>query len=299
MTTPSFSTWLEDDDFISQLLQSVMPSHRPIVQVVSAVVDKLPLPDHEGSSGGEGFALLSGPKRGSFGPVDGKNDRACLLFTLFQVVVTSNGNSQSTLPIQLIMPMAQTIFQNGKESTLLRQFWVRSESGVYTRVGKTKEMKTLRISLGEIGASQALVPHVAVIPLTEPRKIVSSAGNIIRQISTNDGTIIPASQELEASVNNAFEKLNLPPTSLKVWAVLSRRSPATSVQGEDTVSIAYPPRTLSEDLTYVNLTDFCHRDSSIHQVRMLVSNENYARTMLTLCSFRWRWLGAKRRPSCM
>lgn len=56
LTTPSFTTWLEDDDFLAKFLQSILGiaknrSSSLDANVVSAVVDRLPTLKHDGSPG--------------------------------------------------------------------------------------------------------------------------------------------------------------------------------------------------------------------------------------------------------
>lgn len=126
-------------------------------------------------------------------------------------------------PLNVTIPLAQTIFQNGRPSTLLATRWKAGLSGSYELQSLIeKDSQVIVPSLASIQAHASV--SVPLYPISTPRQIVSGLGNIVRQVDI-EGKASPASQELEATIPKLLDRrarLNpdLEPTPLAVWALI-------------------------------------------------------------------------------
>lgn len=102
--------------------------------------------------------------------------------------------------LEVTMPLANTIFQNGRRSTLFATRYQTGSSGRLTH-RMPREKRHQRIQLEKPDALYDL----PLVPLGPPRKIVSGLGNIVRQIQI-DGVPSPASQELEIIIPQILEE---------------------------------------------------------------------------------------------
>lgn len=133
-------------------------------------------------------------------------------------------------PLSLNMPLANTVFHNGRDSTLLSCTWTSQPNGTYT-LASTSEKTLQEIALP--GTSPFL--SVPLIPVTPPRKILGCLGNIVSQIEV-DGAGVPASTELENEVQGVFDRrkaagnLSRDGMPVDVWALVS--TPSGTVTGE-------------------------------------------------------------------
>jgi hypothetical protein len=158
----------------------------------------------------------------TFAP-DGSDIRASLDFTLGPLLDSAN-------PIAVTVPLANTVFQNGRQSTLLAGLWARSEKGSF-KLSSLEERHTQLVvpSL----SNSALTSNVSIplISITAPRKVLAGLGNIIRQVEA-DGFPSPASKELERDIPRllkAREKASAAEITgpLGVWALVVPESLAT------------------------------------------------------------------------
>ena len=125
------------------------------------------------------------------------------------------------------LPVANTLFLNGKVATLLAQKWGQDpipESAPFKLVHqrdipeqsiKLMSMREPRRPVGERSLWTFLRP------VTEPRTVATSAGNIVQRIILGrDGEGAPASQELESAIHERIEKGELPSQQTDVWALV-------------------------------------------------------------------------------
>lgn len=121
--------------------------------------------------------------------------------------------------VDVSIPLANTVFKNGKASTLLATGWARtSVSEPFTLVHTyEKRSQTIRPKFAMTQRPQNLA--LPLRPLTPGRRIVSGMGNIVRQIEGADGEPQPASQELEKSVNAYLAARGLG-KDISVWALV-------------------------------------------------------------------------------
>ena len=261
--TPSFSKWLSDDTVflrpaLARLLrlngQSIpLSGNDNSVHVLVAVVDKLGLTrnitgnDNLGaiklSQGYDGIACLLTDQqninlREDYGHQESSEKNVVFNFRLNQchrLPGAEQGDWLSPYSSTVVkLPLANTIFQTGQLATLRHSEWKWSNSiSEWQRENPTKELAHVSLSwpssLRDDTTNQELGLSIGLVPLTVPRRVDASMGNIVRQLS-NGFKPIPASQELEASISEYFKARKTPPHPLSVWALVS---PALAVDSDD------------------------------------------------------------------
>ena len=131
----------------------------------------------------------------------------------------------------LQLPVASTIFLNGKTATLLAQRWKTKQdvasSLPFSCIRKTSlQQQTLDMSDGFSGRKGKLRQSLGsyLVPITPTRTITAAVGNIIRRIKVNDHTngIVPASEELEKAISAAINEHQMPSQQVGIWALVGR-----------------------------------------------------------------------------
>ncbi|KAK1512889.1 hypothetical protein CTAM01_00284 [Colletotrichum tamarilloi] len=121
------------------------------------------------------------------------------------------------------LPLANTIFQNGLQSTLIASRWKVNLKGGLDLVER-EERRAQEVNIYTRGSDHTNSIQAPLVPITAPRKIVSGLGNIIRQVDV-DGKETPASAELETAVQALFDRRTaegheFPPGPVGVWGVV-------------------------------------------------------------------------------
>lgn len=149
------------------------------------------------------------------------------------------------------MPLANTLFSNGQVSTMFVSEW-RWGPG-FSHLEKVNHRKaqhqfvTLPLNqssgLEDAGRPQhdwnfgitdnKVMLTMPLIPLTPPREITTSMGNIIRSLGE-----VPASQELEQAVSQYFEENGIDPQAAAVWALIIPKEIAVKHSVVDTLALA-------------------------------------------------------------
>ncbi len=207
LASQDFAAWLEDQSFIGTLLQrlygaSLAREDTSQIDILCGVVDGIPstLP-------------LVNPQRGlsilysstsdilpdlwdenSFAPDIEQENTASISFL-------SNPLTDDTRSLEVTLPLANTIFQNGRQSTLFASRW-RKEQGDRLALATTRWKQTQRVTPGGHSVEHT-IPFIPLLPLTTPRKILTGLGNILRQVEV-DGSPAPASKELELLIPEVF-----------------------------------------------------------------------------------------------
>ena len=133
----------------------------------------------------------------------------------------SNPLAGDCRPLDITLPLANTVFQNGRRSTLFASRW-RRDSGDALSLDFTRHKQTQRVAPRGSAVGHT-TPSIPLLPLTAPRKIVAGLGNILRQVEV-DGAATPASKELEVLIPQVFDarsKRHGPSSSsgpIGVWA---------------------------------------------------------------------------------
>jgi len=241
VASQDYAAWLQDDSFMSCLLGLLAVSDKSStasrkLDVLMAVSDGIGSAHGLGDSQ-RGFAFMSGPKdvlpslwnpesfAGSREP-----DQAASLTFLGNPI---EGHSR---PLEITLPLANTIFHNGRRSTLLASEW-QSEGDGPLRLNRREYKQSQRIFTHN--TSMHATATIPLMPLAPPRQIVTGLGNIVRQVEI-DGAPAPASKELEALIPQLFETrgaAGIPPPSgpIGVWAWVI---PPHVVESEELRSVA-------------------------------------------------------------
>ncbi|KAJ3948037.1 uncharacterized protein N0V96_002279 [Colletotrichum fioriniae] len=121
------------------------------------------------------------------------------------------------------LPLANTIFQNGLQSTLIASRWKLNLGGGLDLIER-EERRAQEVNIYTRESERTNSIQAPLVPITAPRKIVSGLGNIIRQVDVN-GKETPASSELETAVQALFDRRTaegheFPPGPVGVWGVV-------------------------------------------------------------------------------
>ncbi|KAI1470264.1 uncharacterized protein F4812DRAFT_258762 [Daldinia caldariorum] len=205
-----FATWLEDESFVSGVLESLFKGkttgqdNSAPINVLCAVTDAL-TPKRLFSEPQTGLSILYGSADGILPGLWSAEDSESNISQDRESSVSflSNPLPRDTRPLEITLPLANTIFQNGRRSTLFASRWQRDHGGSILRT-MIHEKKSQRICLRAISGDH-INPILPLLPLTPPRKIIAGLGNIVRQVEVN-GTATPASKELEAIIPKVFDK---------------------------------------------------------------------------------------------
>lgn len=137
-------------------------------------------------------------------------------------------------PVDVTLPLANTVFQNARPFTLLASRWRAggagaSSTGTLTLVDAfEKETQRIAAATEESIQSHADV-STPLFPLTAPRRIMAGLGNIVREVGAPEGyggeeNPRPASEELEVSMNAIIatrsRRLRGSPVSNRTWALV-------------------------------------------------------------------------------
>ncbi|KAF7955984.1 hypothetical protein EAE96_004905 [Botrytis aclada] len=240
LVTPAFANWLEDENFIKRVLECFTYHHvdgKPnYIVVVGAVVDGLaPSPDDipiaERAGPLEGFSFLHGLRSRVLRPdnvwnPESSKDNSTNPDKLSYLIISGNKSQKPwelALSTTISLPLANTLFVNGKHSTLEIAKWTRRNEGEYKCIQREQKQHQ---HIKAFHYENTMIPPIFVpaVPLTLPRPIANGLGNIVRQLSFGSGDTDnrPASSELETQVTRFMEYSNLR-TSIGVWALIYRK----------------------------------------------------------------------------
>ncbi|KAF6840776.1 6-phosphogluconate dehydrogenase [Colletotrichum musicola] len=230
LASRKYAPWLQDSHFMSALLEpfsgglSTGESSGEL-NVLAAAVDGLH-PLHPFGGIPHGFSFYHGSHDVILPNLWRDNQPKVQRDSKMQAAIKVHLNSMNQTPstTACTLPLANTIFQNGLQSTLLASRWRRSgaESPLeLTRIAM-QQSQDLVFSVGSTASATTL--EAPLVPITAPRKILAGLGNIISQIEV-DGKPTPASKELEIAVTQLFDRRTkegheFPPGPVGVWAVV-------------------------------------------------------------------------------
>jgi hypothetical protein len=262
LATPSFARWLQDDtQFIPGVLHHLVPRDNPAkdegaiplegenpasdfdVDVFCACVDGLP-PDLEwiktrnATYTREGFAFLHGRANHILPNLwEAESSFQAEGGGLLQLPTPSGitfASCQEQIPpnplTEAVVPPANTLFVNGKESTMFASRWrFNEDSQAYQKV-EVKENKHQVINVfkpqvnnvyGRKVKTGFRLGHIPTIPLTIPRQIKSGLGNIIRELVFEKGFAGAASEELEANFDEYMSMRDNSDARPGIWALIT------------------------------------------------------------------------------
>jgi hypothetical protein len=195
------------------------------------VVDRIATPYKIAQSGAEGISLLladSSCVTASIAPSarvrGGSAEEPSFFLSTKSATGGPNNETNSQLSHELGLRLAQTVFRNGRDRTLLGMRWTRDGSSNTYSLDDYRELSTCFVTSSASEAHCSI--HTPLYPVTRRRRVVSSMGNILRQVSksTSDegdtNTGIPASSELEKELPRYVSELDIPHQRVAVWALV-------------------------------------------------------------------------------
>ncbi|OJJ51709.1 hypothetical protein ASPZODRAFT_55295 [Penicilliopsis zonata CBS 506.65] len=233
LLTPGFSSWIDPahaflDRCVNQLFKASPNATPPsTVHFVTAIVDKIPTPREKIESSStadlesEGISLLlidasnvQGKAASSRLVRDTQTEESALLLR------TQAASSRQVYEVGL--RLANTVFLTGKESTIAGMRWKYDDASEKFWLEKTVDLsKCVVKTTGENARASVSLP---LYPVCQRRTVVSSMGNILRQISkpTTNGSVqpMPASSELEKDLPRYIKEHNIVDQRVSVWALV-------------------------------------------------------------------------------
>ena len=236
--TPAFIENLDlEKAFIPRVLERIfsLGTTGGQVDVLAAVVDQIPTPSRSelyllgsnsktGDHGSEGISMAlvesskampdlwsKPPQEAKFWDKQSPDQRYSLSIVLkpHDSLVERGTKGEDLIPYlvhRLQLPLASTLFQTGKTSTFFAECW----KVTYLGNGHHEWAREKRVLLEqqELHLPASSPQHVTQIdlyglkPLTPPRVVAESMGNIIRRLEVGNNTVVtaPASQELEGQI---------------------------------------------------------------------------------------------------
>ncbi|KXT02867.1 hypothetical protein AC578_1816 [Pseudocercospora eumusae] len=275
LLTPSFAKHATDAELPIRVLDR-FHAHAAVdkpIDTITAVVDRLPIPNgSEYGCEGIAYAFITDPRRQYVkSQVALRRDTTKAGSLCFHIPPHVGCQRHCDTIIQL--PLAQTVFSTGLPSTLIHSHYEPSAEDGRQRLVQTRklESQTVRLAVREI--DQSLSYGAPLVPLTPFRLIQSSMGNIVRTLApvtatphrfifdlkgdkvaydkntgehkSQDGRASPASQELEAAVQDYFKKLDIAPEPVQVWALVI---PSLAKTGNNEESLAQLTALDKEDI---------------------------------------------------
>lgn len=231
------------------------------IDLLAAVVDSVSTPKSpvrhsngkqsnlDGSRGCEGVSVLISetgavaPQLWSTSPfvkdeMHSNMQHHCTISFQFQYLVSdvellANASDNELRASRLVkMPLANTLFQNGHISTLYAQRWVsRMKVGSKLQMFRTEHRRLPHqvLQMAElINANDRMMFYdleTKLIPITPPRVVGESFGNIVRSLHVEDSSKaqMPASTELEERVSQWMKTKHSSGPQARIWALVTPR----------------------------------------------------------------------------
>lgn len=244
LASPKFATWLNDKSFMADLVSVLQrPGARdagavsPRYHIAAAVVDGLS-PRAPSRELQEGLSIHLGLRKNllpylwaSTSTEDApptKPQRAdSEPSSTLSILLPRQRKSDKDARITLTLPLANTMFQNGRRSTLLVSEWAQADGPHMSpfKLVRMAEKRNQVIDLPPTPNQDKVTIRLPVSPITQPRKVLEGLGNILARIEIN-GEPSPASKELQANITRLLQARGAlsPPDSGSgrpgVWALV-------------------------------------------------------------------------------
>ncbi|KAK7417200.1 hypothetical protein QQZ08_011723 [Neonectria magnoliae] len=228
LATPQYAKLLEEDVFMNEFVDFMSGSEQlKQFHVLGAVVDHI-APPLLRNKPIQGMSILRGPLDSILPD----------LWTPAPPKAVEDANKVAALTIDfgdphLTIPLANTTFLNHRTSTLLTSRFDLSQGSprLDERIEKHWQQITLPLEK-QLQSVKDLGLWTPLVPLTHPRVVTESFGNIVRRVSVNDEST-PASNELEPAVDELHNKKSylVQQSSMGVWAMIT--PPLYSQTGTD------------------------------------------------------------------
>lgn len=233
LVTPNFAHWLDSSSpFLSQFLGRLYGNspENDTLYAVTAVVDALPNTTSKSTnlSESEGLSLLvvgqSGVQAKAASPRlirTSASEETNLLFSFQPKVIgqTSKGPAH-----EIGLRLANTIFVNGRETTIFGTRWLWDETSNGYTLNSSIDFTSCMITATPQAVNTAL--ELPLHPVTERRRVMTSMGNILRQLAKSTDVTstdtMPASSELERELPRYIAEHNIIDQRVSVWALVEK-----------------------------------------------------------------------------
>lgn len=209
LVSRSLAPWLEDQAFMAGLLEATTSDETGReLSVLSAAVDEVPR--FQGAPGSsEGLSVLRGSSTRVLPGLweVGSNQTFSPSQQPSFLELRLPGLQPKAEPLQVTVPLANTIFTTGKSHALFASKWRHDPAAARKglSMAASVEKTTQTILLPGYDQSSASTVYTALVPVTRPHKIVAGLGNILRQVEVGVKPE-PASKELEAIIPALLKK---------------------------------------------------------------------------------------------
>ncbi|KAL2854918.1 hypothetical protein BJY01DRAFT_204574 [Aspergillus pseudoustus] len=241
LLTPAFAHWADQKSpFLEQWMnkfsqQTRGASVQELIYAVIAVVDRLPRSrsqnghstSDESAAESEGLSMLFVQNK----YVQGKPAASRQVRAVEKEEPTVKFSFQRSVdPREAIHPdlheiglrLANTIFLNGKENTLIATRWSYDPSVKKIGLKGSVDLSLCSLTVNYTGIRKSL--ELPLYPVGERRKVISSMGNILRQIGKHadnkSDEPMPASSELERELPRYIDEHNIVDRRVSVWALI-------------------------------------------------------------------------------
>ena len=141
-------------------------------------------------------------------------------------------SSRSPQSQMIQLPVANTVFQNGRTSNLLAQRWIlqhRNDAESKLMLDRKAFLPQQTLHIVDLLAAKNMHLHQSLrsslAQITPARAVTAAMGNIIRKIrvggSSEENT--PASKELEKAISSGIRRGTVPAQPAGVWALVKPR----------------------------------------------------------------------------
>jgi hypothetical protein len=253
LATPSFAQWINPDSqfleqWMNRLYQTPTASASPgPFHAILAVVDRIPdarrPPNSDGAiADSEGLtvtiarakdinAKAAAPRRAR----TMETEEAALVFSIETSI--PGISDQTRRPVHEVgLRLANTIFVNGNDNTLLGTRWVYDSSASKYVLEQSLSLSSCVVK--NFARSLQSSCGLPLYPVGQRRKVISSMGNILRQVAKHaDGRSnepMPASSELEKELPRYIAEHNIADQRVSVWALVEKPGADGSLSGTST-----------------------------------------------------------------
>lgn len=201
------------------------------IKTVVAVIDSISVPGESRSfpEPAEGISMMRYHESNAFprtvshltSQPKTSSQKAAVIFSYHQTIGLDKVGSNGQI-LEVTLPLANTLFRNGRPSTLLMNTWKRSSEAPATfTIDHASSGTCSACAINPDACSNYADTILPLHRLTEPKQIETGLGNIIRQLRGPSNRAEPASTELEERVVDYLTKNGLPQQSVAVWALVS------------------------------------------------------------------------------
>ncbi|KAJ5468227.1 hypothetical protein N7475_005979 [Penicillium sp. IBT 31633x] len=198
------------------------------------------MPESSNSSELEGLSLLVVEQSGVLAKAaprrlirSSASEETNLLFSVHtqEIGLTSKGAAH-----EIGLRLANTIFVNGRETTLFGSRWLWDNASNAYILDNAVELTSCAITTTSQAVDAQL--DLPLHPVTERRRVITSMGNILRQLAkSTDATSSepqPASSELEKELPRYIAEHNIMDQRVSVWALVENPDLEVSDPGSST-----------------------------------------------------------------